>query len=302
MIGNKFKWGMWNIGIVTQNIESIIENPGDIQIKWMKHSYRDRFFADPFLYDQDDDNYYILAEEFIYYIGVGSISLLTIDKKTMKLKIKETFLKENYHLSFPNKYDNYIITESYRSGATYIYTKFKDGFKKRKLTDHRMIDPVVFEKDSIFWIFASDPISPLDQVNIYYYGKDRMIREHKMNPVKKNIKNSRPAGKIFYYKDDIIRPVQDSEKCYGNMVRLMKIIELTTSTFAEEEVCAISSEFNPPYDQGLHTFNVYDDCIIVDGYREYNSWIVKPICVKLTGLMRLIHKKYNIDKGKMIYD
>ena len=30
-------------------------------IQWLQHGYRDRFFADPFLLDEDSINYYILG-------------------------------------------------------------------------------------------------------------------------------------------------------------------------------------------------------------------------------------------------
>ena len=56
----------WNVGFIETCIEDFLSEPESYRIVWMKHSYRDRFFADPFLFDQDSNYYYILAEEYVF--------------------------------------------------------------------------------------------------------------------------------------------------------------------------------------------------------------------------------------------
>jgi hypothetical protein len=56
----------WNIGFIEQNIQYVMENPSDAwNIAWMRHAYKDRFFADPFLLNYDNALIEVLVEEFI---------------------------------------------------------------------------------------------------------------------------------------------------------------------------------------------------------------------------------------------
>ena len=53
-IVDKFKIQTYNVGFIARPIEEILKNgisKGDII--WMKHKYKDRFFADPFLWYRD---------------------------------------------------------------------------------------------------------------------------------------------------------------------------------------------------------------------------------------------------------
>ena len=54
--------GYWNVGVIESPIEDIMKSES-VSIRWMKHKYKDRFFADPFLFKADPDYYYIFAEE-----------------------------------------------------------------------------------------------------------------------------------------------------------------------------------------------------------------------------------------------
>ena len=59
----------------------------------------------------------------------------------------------------------------------------------------------------------------------------------------------------------------------------MRVDQLSTEDYKETKVATFNSEDNTPYDMGLHTFNVENDFVIVDGYREYHSLFIKPLTV-----------------------
>ena len=61
----------------------------------------------------------------------------------------------------------------------------------------------------------------------------------------------------------------------------------------------LPSKHPSPYNIGLHTFNVYENCIFVDGYGEYYSYLLKPCFVKLRKLLQLIFNRHD-NKGKEI--
>ena len=67
----------------------------------MKHSYRDRWFADPFILDVNDSEIILLAEEVEDKMQQGVISKLVIDRASYVLKSKKTILELPTHLSFP---------------------------------------------------------------------------------------------------------------------------------------------------------------------------------------------------------
>lgn len=289
-MANKFLLGVWNVGIIEDSIEHTLANPMP-KIRWMKHKYKDRFFADPFLYKVDADNYYVLAEEFPFYESIGYISLLTIDKKTMRLKKKQPMISEQWHLSYPFVYNGRIIPEAYRSGKVYAYAENAATLSREAILDRGLIDQTFLQYNGYEWIFATDKDNALAGLKIFYRGKEGQWIAHPCNPIKNDIKTARPGGHFFILNGMLYRPVQDSEERYGRKIRIMRVDCLTTTAFEETEVACISSEINPPYSMGFHTFNVEDGFIVVDGYKEYNSYIVKPLCAKLPWLMRLLGGK-----------
>lgn len=292
-IFNKFIQGVWNVGIIEKKFDELIKNPNDFEIKWVKHKYKDRFFADPFLYKVDDKNYYILVEEFPFYSNVGFISLLTVDKKSMKLICKKKVIKESWHLSYPFVLGDKIIPEAYRSGVSTAY-RF-DGDKvvnKSKFFDSGIIDQTLVEYNGNEFLFATNENKPLASLSLYYRKKGNVDwKAHPLNPVKDDIKTARPGGKAFYYNEMLLRPVQDSEERYGRKIRIMRIDKLSESEFEETEICSFSSDKNPPYNLALHTFNVEQNFIVVDGYREYHSLFIRPMCLKLPKLMKYFGEK-----------
>lgn len=287
-IMEKFKLGAWNIGIAENNIEDIINDSEKISIRWVKHKYRDRFFADPFLYDLDENNYYVLAEEFPFYEKKGFISLLTINRKTMHLTKKEKYIEESWHLSYPIVYNGRIIPEAYRSGKAFSYDlKNPTAETRMEFFPAGLIDQTPVYYGGYVWIFATDSENPLSGLKIFYRkcGEETWV-PHAKNPIKINITNSRPGGNFFTINGTLYRPVQDSEECYGRKIRIMKIDVLNTEDFSESQVAVVDSDRFPPYNRAFHTFNVEDGFIVVDGYKEHYSYIVKPLCLKLPKLMK----------------
>lgn len=290
---DKFIQGVWNVGVIEKSIGDLMNNPNDFKIRWVKHKYKDRFFADPFLYKVDEIYYYILVEEYPYYTNIGHISLLKVNKKSMKLVSKKVVLKEKWHLSYPFVCGDKIIPEAYRSGCATEY-EF-DGEKTsnpRQFFQKGLIDQTIISKDGNDYLFSADKEKPLALLNIYHKKtNDQDWSEHYLNPVKDNIKTSRPGGKFFWWNGNLYRPVQDSEERYGRRIRIMQVEELSETNFKEKEVVSFSSDDNPPYNLGLHTFNVENGFIVVDGYREYKSFFIRPMCLKLPKIMKYFGEK-----------
>ena len=106
-----------------------------------------------------------------------------------------------------------------------------------------------------------------------------------------DIRSARPGGHFFEIDGKLYRPAQDSEKLYGRRIRIMRVDKLTPTEYEETQEAVFSSEGNPPYDMGFHTFNAEDGFAVVDGYREYKSFVIKPLCIKLRPLMRFLGER-----------
>lgn len=288
---DKFLLGVWNVGIIEQTAEQLLSGK-EYKIRWMKHSYRDRFFADPFLLSVDEKYYFILAEEYPFYLGIGRIVELKIDKKTMRLVKRKIVIEEPYHLSYPFVWDKSIVPEAYRSGGCYAYQV--PELSKTLLMPHGLIDQTFLVYNDKEWIFATDIDNALSGLKIYYRAVGTSgWHAHAKNPVKIDIHTARPGGHFFSVKGKLYRPVQDSEKLYGHKIRIMQVDKLSEEEFSETEVAEFSSEKFPPYHYGFHTFNVENGFVVVDGYKDYHSLFIKPMCLKARPLMKFIgeHRK-----------
>lgn len=273
----KFVLGEWNIGIANQDFLSLfskVEQGGTLvlDVHWMKHYHHNSFYADPFIYDVGKDTVRILAEEFFFDKSKGVISLLDIDRKTGKLLKKAVVLEETCHLSYPF-YDaacGTFIPESFRNGNWSEYNF--DGTtssSKRVIADFPMIDATPIQHNGMWYVFATTQPNALDELLIYLSDKrDGPFKAHPLNPQKKDIKTSRCAGKFFEYNGLLFRPVQDSSNLYGEAVHIMKIVELTPTSFREEFYCNVKISNAGKYAMGFHTLNFQNGVVIVDGYRE----------------------------------
>lgn len=278
-IKEKFKLGIYNVGIIKKDVCNLL-NGEEYEIIWLKHNYKDRFFADPFLLHEDDMLYYILVEEFCFYENIGKISLLHVGKKDFSLLKKEILIQEDYHMSFPYCDGEWIYPEAYRSGAYYKY-EIKNIANKQRISDTGLIDPIPITIDKQEWLLTMTANNPLENLYLFKKNSDDMYEMYSTEPIKKDIKSSRPAGQSFVRNGVLYRPVQDSEEMYGRRTHIMQIHSINEYCINEEKVMTIDSDKFGPYNQGLHTFNVYNDFIIVDGYYETYSYIGKSLYVKL---------------------
>ena len=65
---DRFRIQTYNIGIIKKPINDVLSNGIDSNsITWLKHTYKDRFFADPFMIDETEQYYYILCEEYLFF-------------------------------------------------------------------------------------------------------------------------------------------------------------------------------------------------------------------------------------------
>ena len=258
----------WNVGFILVQKRNILQME-TVNILWLKHSYRDRFFADPFVLDYNDEQIRVLAEEYLYSTKKGHIVLLEINRKDYRLVRKVDFLDTDYHLSFPFVFQNEIIPEQYKSGQLYAYSI--DGQIERRVSDLPLIDVTVYDYDGMKYLFASKIMNEKEDAKktLFRYrlnDNNEVVKETEVL-VKNDYFNSRNAGQFFTIDGVQYRPGQNSSYSeYGESICINKVIENNEQSYIEMQVKKVTSHNSKRYNKGLHTFNVYEEFTVVDGY------------------------------------
>lgn len=265
----KFSLFHYNIGFFDFNQNNIFFNR---KINWLKHSYKDRFFADPFILDVRTNVIKVLVEEFSYKEWKGKISLLTIDKETFILKEIKVLLDIDTHLSFPfifrNNKDIYVIPENSASGSLNIYkydSKSECLSFEKKLINEPIIDPVLFKKNNSFILFGTIR-DKKENKDLYAWESNELFGDYVLktcSPIISSAKLGRRGGDFFEYENNLFSVSQNCLTTYGESLNICKITNLSSTDIKESLEAVITPDQN--YSEGLHTFNCYKNICVVDG-------------------------------------
>ena len=252
-----------------------------LDIKWLKRdNCSECWYADPFILSVDDNNVYLLVEEWVYSKNKGRISKLTVEKGSFRLIRSVPILDLDTHLSFPAILrvdgDIYIYPENYQSGKLSIYkydskneTVDKCGVLVNLPLTDASIDCCDFLKEN--YIFSTD-ISCPNGNNLGIYKSDSVLGKYKKVAVHSfSEKVARNAGGFFRIGDDVFRPAQICNKRYGEGLEI-QMVKYEDGTFSFVPV----KRYYPKskiWNLGIHTFNVLDDIIVVDGNKFRSPYI-----------------------------
>lgn len=233
-------------------------------------------WADPFIVEKDG-RHYLFFEELPAKSKRAHISYMELNTKNSK-PVPVKVLEEEHHLSYPFVFEQegkyYMIPEAASSNQLWLYISedFPGKWKKHTLLlkGVSLYDPTVLYHDGYWYLFGTQkPLagSSADQYLYIYFSKDLFSDEwksHPQNPVTRDVRGARPAGKIFKHEGKLIRPSQIGAPKYGYGIRFNEIIKLTPEEFEEKTV----QDILPSWRKGLlatHTFNSVGGVIVVDG-------------------------------------
>jgi hypothetical protein len=237
----------------------------------------DRTWADPFVIHHDG-KYYIFVEEYPFSVGKGHISVLEVDGKG-KWKQPVKVLDRPYHLSYPHvfKYRSewYMTPESMGNKTVELYKSvrfpFEWQFEKSLLENVRAVDATIHEHDGKLWMFVNisdEKTSLSEELHLYYADSlHGPWIPHKRNPVKTDVRSTRPAGRMFYWNNELYRLSQDCSLRYGYAITICRIIKLTEDEFKEEEVSKILPKWKKNM-IGNHMLNRDGRLTVIDAYRR----------------------------------
>lgn len=260
----------WALGFVRGGMEAVMESD-HLEIDWVKMP-KDCWMADPFVLDVTEDEILLLVEEMPYAVHKGIITLLHIDRKSIKITSRKVLLETATHFSFPAIWRKdghiYVYPESAESGRLDMYEYDDD---KEELTFLKTIcDDLVW--DSYITEAFGEPLMFTAAVNDYqldiYQWNDKKERFVLFQQIVSDIKNSRMGGAVFEYKGQYYYTAQNCESTYGGAIDI-KRLKVEGGKLKVEGVVKHIESPNKRYPLGLHTLNEYKGVVVIDvkGYR-----------------------------------
>lgn len=263
----------WSVGVLSKHT-GIPSTDSLSSVSWYVPSYT-HYLADPFPIEHNHQHY-VFVEEYSRVAQKGHISVMELSSSAT-LSAPRPVLQTGHHLSFPFIFRHagaiYMLPEQASRNQVVLYraSAFPDQWiEERVLLDNFPgIDPVLHHDGTRWWLFVTYGGYGHQDSNLHLFSSERLEGQfvaHPKNPVKSDIAGSRMAGRLLLHDGHWYRPSQNCSKRYGGALRFYLIDDLTPALYAE----SLASEIEPSdgtFKNGIHTFNVDSDVIVVDGLR-----------------------------------
>ena len=251
-----YTWDLAYFDFVSQDIEGFDYR----KLHYIKNPYRTKWFADPFILDDSNDELVLLVEEFDRKVNRGRIARLVVNKKTDTISDYKIVLSLPTHLSFPAIYrvESKILVhpENSSSGASFIYEYDESSVELINpvcVLNEPVIDAVIRKHGDRFILSATIQPDPNGNT-LRNYSSDNLLGPYTYLSEVSFVNNTaRMAGLYISIGNKLIRPAQDCNGAYGKAVVF----------YDDHKVLGRLTPNNKQY-CGIHTFNVFHDIGIID--------------------------------------
>jgi hypothetical protein len=236
---------------------------------------KDRFYADPFAL-QHQGKSYVFLEELPFATGKAHISVVEVDREGHASEPRRV-LERDYHLSYPFLLEEggelYMIPETAQNRTVEIYrcVDFPLRWKReRVLLDGLFaVDATLHREAGRWWMFAN-VANPGAEIHdeLCLFSAESLLGHwtpHPRNPVKSDVRNARPAGRLFTQGGKLYRPAQICAPLYGSGVVMNRVTRLDTRAFEEEEERRVLPVAGSGV-LGLHTVNRAGSLSVIDAF------------------------------------
>jgi hypothetical protein len=270
----------WNVGIMDSPIHTLVESDVLGRVRWLPPNPKNRYIADPFM-AQKGNQMEILVEDFDYRTNMGVISAIHAESDGT-FEPPRPVMDLGVHASYPFLLSHggelYCIPEIAEAHAITLFKARRfPGEWTRVATlvdDFDGLDPTLFRHADFWWLLCTDKTRGPNTKLWGWYAPDLLgpWKPHGANPLKTDVRSSRPAGTPFVHAGSLYRPAQDDSRTYGGAVTINRVVTLSPTEFQEEFVKTIEPSANGPYPDGLHTIAAAGDVTILDGKRTVFVW------------------------------
>jgi len=225
----------------------------------------DRDWSEPFALEKNG-RYYVFFKELVRGAPRAHIAMLELEPDG-RWSAPVRVLERDYHLSHPFVLEHdgqlYLVPESAQNRTVEAYrcVDFPRRWRlERVLLDGvRLVDATFHPSAGRLWMFANGAAGEGEVFNdeLYLFHAAGLLEEwqpHPRNPVRSDVRCTRPAGALYWRNGALYRPAQICVPRYGAGIALNRVLRLTPQTYAERAVERIV----PPAGGallGLHTVN-----------------------------------------------
>jgi len=276
----------WAIGIVRAPIWAFLDRSFSPTVQWVGNGGALGFLADGFGII-DGDRRFILAERFSYRgsshllsygrerrMGRGYITSIALDEFG-EIVAESPAIDTGLHMSYPCTIRDgdswFLVAEECSRNKVNLYQRASNGHWQfaKELLPYALVDATVFSYAGQWWMFGTTCDNPLNELHIWYADQLRgNWRPHSGNPVRSDLRNSRPGGTPFLMGDQLYRPTQNCTKTYGGSIVINRIDKLTHDSFSERAVREVFAPPASPYQDGIHTLSAFGDWTLIDAKKE----------------------------------
>lgn len=263
----------WNVGIVEEPIEVFLEPGARPRVRWLTPLGKGRFVADPFAVIRNQE-LYIFCEEFDYRLGKGRIACIQLGEGRAPSE-PQPIIQSPIHMSHPYLLEHqgsiYCVPETIQAREIRLYKAKSFPLEWQMVStlveDFAGSDPTIFQFEDLWWLLCCDhDRGQFDRLFAWYaHNLFGPWIPHSANPVKRNIKSSRPGGTPFTQDGRLYRPAQDCSSTYGARVVLNQVTRLTPTEFEERTETAVEPYADSDYPHGLHTLSSAGSVTVLDG-------------------------------------
>lgn len=301
-LSNLFLFVDWNIAIVRRPIHTFLEKHVADDAEFVDCSlHAESFWADPFGVMRDGA-LTILFEDFHYEGSKGSIGYMSESDRKSASRTGTVF-DMPYHMSYPYVFEDegtvYCVPESGAAGKIELFraVTFPHTWERVAVIadDISGVDATIFRHQGRWWL-ACTQLEHGSNTNLFLYFADTLFgpwEPHAHNPVKTDVRSSRPAGTPFVYEERLYRPSQDCSESYGKRVCINRVLRLGPGEFEEEPACLIEPDPDGDFPDGLHTLSSAGEFTLIDGLRYRFMWpgfrrTLRKRWIKATGFVQKI--------------
>lgn len=283
----------WAIGIIPAPIHALL-GPGPLPAaRWIETGDSLHSLADPFV-ACTGEKLTLLAERIEHRTGLGRIVALQVCTGTASLLgLPEEVIAPPNHIAYPyvvhHDGETYCIPDTAITGRVDLYRATSgtgDWVLETTLIDNvHALDPTIFQHEGLWWLLCTDGVSGA-QTNLLGWCAEALHGPwlpHPANPLKIDVRSSRPAGTPFIHEGTLYRPAQDCSQTYGGGITINRVLRLTPTEFREEPVASIHP-FAGSYDQGIHTVCAAGNVTVIDG--KYTRIAASLLSQKLRHILR----------------
>jgi hypothetical protein len=270
-----FRSDQWTVGVIDRPIHTLLSGGECPPARLAPTHRRGTFIADPFGVRRNGTTT-VLAEELDDRDDKGRIVALSWPdgKPPTRLGV---VLDRPHHLSYPSILELggqiYCIPEAAESRRIEILraVEFPTRWEPFAVIaeDFPGIDATVFWHQGRWWCLCAAK-ARYTELKLHGFSAPELAgpwTPHPCNPLKADIRSTRPAGTPFLFEGRLFRPAQDCSRTYGGSVVFNRVDELTETRFRETPVSTLRPSRRGGFSDGLHTVSAVGDHTLVDAKR-----------------------------------